>query len=257
MGRPDVIAGAPICRRTAFALDKFLANQREIQQAYPGCELVMATEEPDFVNELKERIARYHLRGEVITFELVKPEYARSQVWAIAGAMEAIRQHTLSQGAEYLFSVDSDMTYEPPVISVLKEKIEGFDVVFSGYRSRYWDDWVFGGGCFMINRQTLDKITFRCFEFNNGWVIYEDELLDMDLFRCHARVRKGIFAHIRHYTESGQYYAIEPQPVGWLRRLSNSLLVKYILVRLGVLFKRNIARRLRYWSKKLSFGHRR
>lgn len=256
MARPEVITGTPICRQAAFVLDKFLANQREIQQAYPDCRMVLATDEPDFVAELEEQIKLHHLRGDAITFELLKPEYARSRVWAIAGGREAIRQYTLSEGAEYLLSVDSDMTYEPSIISVLKEKIEGVDAVFSGYQSRYWDDWVLGGGCFMLNRQTLSKITFRCFEFKNGRVIYEDELLDMDLFACRARVKKGIFASNRHYIESGQYYAIEPQPMGWFRILTNHPLVKYLLVSLGVLMKYNIARRLRYWSK-LSFGHRR
>ena len=254
MSRLDVIVGAPICRRTAFALDKFLSNQQEIQQAYPDCSLVLATEEPDFVAELKEQIDHYNLRGEVVVFELLKPDYARSRVWGVAGGREAMRQYTLAQGAEYLFSVDSDMTYEPSIISILKEKIEGFDVVFSGYQSRYWDDWAFGGGCFMINRQTLAKIVFRCFEFPNGRVIYEDESLDMDLFACRARVKKGIFASNRHYTESGQYYAIEPQPMGWFRTLTNHPLVKYILVRTGVLVRFNIARRLRYWSKRLLSG---
>jgi len=48
----DVIVGTPICRRGAFIIDKFLANQKEIQQNYPSSELVLATEENDFVEEL-------------------------------------------------------------------------------------------------------------------------------------------------------------------------------------------------------------
>lgn len=39
---PDVIVGVPICRRTSFVLDRFLANQREIQMACPGRRLALA-----------------------------------------------------------------------------------------------------------------------------------------------------------------------------------------------------------------------
>jgi hypothetical protein len=241
VANPGVIAGTPICRRTAFALDRFLASQREIQLAYLDCELILATEEPDFVAELREQIAHYHLRGDAIAFELVKPEYARSRVWAIAGGREAIRQYTLRRGAEYLLSLDSDMTYDPSVISVMKEKISGFDVVSSGYVLPRYGGWGFGSGCVLIKAKTLAKIKFRCYEFKSGYAITEDEWLDVDLFTCRARVKKGIFAPIRHYVANGQFYAIEPQPMGWLRRLTNSILVRYVLVRMSVLIGFNIA----------------
>ena len=241
MGRPEVIMGAPICRRTAFALDKFLANQQEIQRAYPDCWLVLATEEPDFVAELRERIAQYNLRGDAIAFELVRPDYARHWSWAVAGGREAIRQYALSKGADYLLCLDGDMTYAPSVISIMKEKGRGFEVVSSGYMLPRYGGWGFGGGCVLINSQTLSKIIFRCYEFKGGYAITEDEWLDVDLFTSHARVKKGVFVPIRHYIEGGQYYAIEPQPVGWLRQLANRPLVRHILVRVSLLFGLNIA----------------
>jgi len=241
MSRPDVIMGAPICRRTAFALDEFLANQQEIQRAYPDCELILATEEPDFVDELKERIARYNLRGDAIAFELVRPANARHWAWAVAGGREAIKQYALSEGVEYLLYFDADMTYDPSVISVMKEKIGGFDVVSSGYMLPRYGAWGFGGGCVLINKKTLNKINFRCYEFKSGFAITEDEWLDVDLFTSRARVKKGIFVPIKHYIEGGQYYAIEPQPVGWFRQLVNRPLVRYLEVRMSLLFGRNIA----------------
>jgi len=241
MGRPEVIVGAPLCRRTAFVLDKFLSNQQEIQQAYPACSLVLATDEPDFVAELKKQINLHRLKGEVITYETVKPEYAKSRVWSIAWGREAMRQYTLSQGAEYLLCFDSDMVYEPSVISIMKEKIQGFDVVSSGYQLPRYGGWGCGGGCVLINRETLNKITFRCYEFKSGRRLSEDAVLDMDLFRCRARVKKGIFASIKHYVNSQEYYGIDPQPMGWFRKLTNSLLVRYMIIRIGILVKYNIA----------------
>ena len=250
---PEIIVGTPICRRTAFILDKFLSNQQEIQQAYPDCGLVLATDEPDFVAELEEQIKLYHIKGGVISYETVKPDYARSRVWNIASGREAVRRYTLSQKAAYLLFFDSDMVYEPSIISIMKKKIQNFDVVSSGYRSRFWSDWVIGGGCLMINRETLKKIAFRCYEFKNGQVIYEDELLEVDLFACHARVKKGIFASIRHYSDRKECYSVHPQAVGWFRTLTNHPLLKYLLIRMGILAKYNIARRLRVLKKRLSF----
>jgi hypothetical protein len=244
LSKLNVIVGTPLCRRTAFVLDRFLANQREIQQAYPGCALILATEEPYFVTELKEQIDRYNLRGEAIAFEVVKPDYARSPVWNVAWGREVMRQYALSRGAEYLLCLDSDMTYDPSVISIMKEKIQGFDVVSSGYQLTHWGGWGFGTGCLLINRETLNKITFRCFEFKNGQVIYEDNSLDMDLFACRARVRRGIFVSVKHYEDREHYYAIEPRPMGWFRALTNSSLVRYMIVRMGIMFRYNIAYKL-------------
>jgi len=244
VGKPDVIVGAPICRRTAFALDKFLANQREIQQAYHDCRLVMATDEPDFVDDLEEQIKRHHLKGEVITYETVKPDYARSRIWSVTCGREAIRQYTLLQGAEYLLCLDGDMVYEPSLISIMKSKIKGFDVAYSGFRFRLYGTFGFGTSCFMINRKILSKMTFKCYEFRNGQELDDGESIFLELFRYRARLNKGFFLPIKHYRNSQEYYAIEPQPVCWLRIISNSLLVRYILVRMGVLLGFNIAGKL-------------
>ena len=99
----------------------------------------------------------------------------------------------------------------------------------------------------MINRETLSKITFRCYEFRNGQVILEDEVSDMDLFRCGVRFNKGIFVSVKHYREGNEYAATEPQRVGWFRTLTNSPVVRYILVRMSILFKYNIPGSLHAW----------
>lgn len=240
LSKSDVIVGTPLCWRTSFVLDKFLSNQQEIQQAYPDCSLVLATDEPDFVAELEKEIDHYNLRGEVLVYETLKPDYARSRVWSIACGREAIRQYMLSQGAEYLLCFDSDMLYEPSVISIMKEKIQGFDVVSSGYRLSRYGGWGLGGGCVMLNRKILNKITFRCCEFKNGQVIPEDSMLDIDLFSCRARVKIGVFALIKHYKSREEYYAIAPQSAGWFRTLFNSPVVRYILSRMSILIKYNL-----------------
>jgi len=133
----DVIVGVPICRSTSFVLDGFLANQHEVQTAYPGCRLVLATDEPDFVAELKEQIRLHSVRGDVIAYETTRPHYARSRFWAVACGREALRQYALSSGGEYFLSLDSDMVYAPSVIVTMKEKMKRHDVVMSGYSMKW------------------------------------------------------------------------------------------------------------------------
>jgi hypothetical protein len=246
VARPDVIAGTPICRRSAFVLDKFLTNQREIQQAYPDCELVLATDEPDFIAELEEQLGSHHLRGEVITYETVKPDYARSRIWSVTCGREAIRQYALLRGAEYLLCLDGDMVYDPAVVSIIKTKIQGFDVAYSGFRFRRRGTLGFGTSCFMINRKILSKITFKCYEFRNGQELDDGESIFLELFRCRARLNKGFFVSIKHYMDRHQYYDVEPQPMRWYQTLTHIPMVRYIMTRVAVLTRYNIARRLHF-----------
>ena len=245
--KPEVIVGTPLCRSTAFVLDKFLSNQQKMQRAYPDCRLVIATDEPDYIAELKQQIKHYRLKGEVIAYKTVKPDYARSRIWSVTCGREALRQYALSQEAKYFLSVDSDMVYKPSVISIMKSKIKGSDVVFSHYRLRYGGIWGFGNGCLMLNRETLSKINFICYEFNNGEEIDDSEAIVLELFRCHARVNRGIFVSFKHYSNRQEYFADEPQPMGWFRTLTSNLLIRYLLARISILAKCIIARKPLVW----------
>ena len=89
----NVVVGAPVYRQGAYVIDKFMSNQQEIQRAYPSCELVLATNEADLADDLKHLLRRWELRGRVITYETVKPDYARTRVWNIACGREAMRRY--------------------------------------------------------------------------------------------------------------------------------------------------------------------
>ena len=240
-----MIVGVPICRRTAYVLDKFLCNQEEIQKAYPGCSLAFATDEPDFITELEEQIKMHELKGSVIAYETVKPAYARTHTWSVTCGREALRKYALSMNVEYLLFLDGDMVFKPAVVDVMKDKIVGFDVVFSGYLMRPEGFLGFGTGCLMISSKILDKIIFRFYEFSNGQLIDESETLDYGLFKCRAKVNKGIFVSIKHYTNQAEYYTIEPQKVGWFQTIANNMLIRFILTRVSILIRYNIARKLK------------
>jgi len=243
--RPDVVVGVPICRRTAYVLDKFLCNQEEIQKAYPGCSLAFATDEPDFIFELEEQIKMHDLTGRVIAYETVKPAHARTRLWSITCGREALRRYALSMNVEYLLFLDGDMVFEPSVINIMKDRIRDFDVVFSGYLMPPGGFWGFGAGCLMISRIILGKIIFRCYEFKNGQIIDESETLDCGLFKCRAKVNKGIFVSIKHYINRDKYYTIEPRPVGWFQMMVNNMLIRFMITQVAILIKYNIARKLK------------
>jgi len=240
----DVIVGAPICRRTSYVLDKFLKNQQEIQNTYPGCMLVIATDEPDFVTELREQVGKYNIKAEVISYETIKSNRHQSYIWNITCGREALRQYMLSTGVEYFLSVDADMIFDPSVIDVMKDKSIGFDAVYSAYTMATLGFYGFGNGCLFFSRKILSKMAFTCFEFGKKQIIDESEAVDWVLFKRRAKVRKGIFVAIKHYIGKPKCYDIEPQLMSTFRKLTNSLVIRFMLIQISIIIRCNITRKL-------------
>jgi hypothetical protein len=253
-----VIVGAPIYRGGTFVIDKFLENQKEIQNNYPSSELVLATEQKDFIEELRGMLRRWDVRGTVILFEVVKPDYARAQNWHTTCGREAIRQYIVSETeASHLLFIDADMTCDPHIINILKKDIEGCDIVTSGYPGhqnahqsmprehlQHYDALTGGTGCLLITRDALKRIVFRCIEFNNHRVIDESEVLEMDSYSAGLKLKQGYFLTIDHYSKDGNVGHIEPHPVSLLRKTTNSRLLRYILLKASVKCKCNIPNEL-------------
>ncbi len=205
---PDVVVGAPICHRTSFVLDRFLANQREIQATYPKCTLTLATDEPDFVEELREQIKSHLLRGEVIIYVTVKPEGARTRTWSITCGREALRRHVFAKKARFFLSLDADMVFDPSVVAIMKSQIAGFDAVFSGYRVPPCGAMAYGNGCLLMRSEALNDFAFTCYEFSDGDGIDESETVDWGLFKCHAKLHKGAFVFAEHYWSGQSCYTV-------------------------------------------------
>jgi len=238
----NVVVGVPIYRAGAYILDKFLANQKEIQKNYLFSELVFATNEPDFVKELEGALSLWALKGKVLCYETIKPEDARSRFWNIACGREAIRQYTLSKTkAKYLLFLDADMTFDPNIIEIMEREIQGCDVVYSGYHTRLGPGIILeGGGCCMLTAAAMKDVRFRCLEFKNGVAIPEDTLLELDLIRSHKRIKKGFFLAISHYINEGRAKTIGPRPVGLYWRITRSVFVRYARVRASIVFKHDV-----------------
>ena len=241
-----VIIGTPVNREHAYILDKFLDNQKQIQQAYPGCELVMATSEKDYAPELEGMLRARQLRGKALTHTPMKPDYARHWVWDVASAREALRCYAVSQAhADYLLFLDADMLFEADVVSDMLAHISGCDALFSGYALREHGIGLAGAGCLMLRRRVFERVRFRCYEFPSGEVMFEDNLLELDLFRLHARVRKGIYIATDHYQDAGSFKRTRPQKVGKIRELANRPFIRYVLVKSSLALRYNIPWRLK------------
>ena len=237
----NVVIGTPIHRQGAYVLEKFLANQQQIQQTYPSSELLFGTNQHDFIRELESLLISWKLKGKVISYEVEKPDYARSELWNISCGREAIRKYVLSQTeAQYLIFLDSDMIVEPSVVDIMEREIKNHDAVFSGYPLRHYGIGLAGCGCVMLTRSILKKLRFRCYEFKNGEVIFEDNVLEMDLFRSGGRIKKGFFIPITHYENSTEGKHIEPQRLGLWRKIANNNFIRYMLIRTSILTRYNI-----------------
>lgn len=247
----DVVVGAVAHRQGAYVLEKFLANQNEIQGIYPGSRLVFATREPDFIPVLRSGLDRWGINGEVLYYETIKPAYARSRVWNIACGREALRKYAVQDvSVEHLLFVDLDMTYDPNLIGIMKRQIAGCDVVFSGCARRQFGLALAGGGCCMLEAGILKIIRFRCLEFQNGTAIYEDALLELDLMRLGARVKKGFFLTINHYLDNFTFKTVNAQPVGLYRRITHSGFVRRALISSSIFLRCDVGEELN------SFVHR-
>lgn len=240
-----ILIGTPVYRAGAYALDKFLANQQQIQRQYSSCELVLATCEDDFIPELNSLIDKYRLKAKVVHYETVKPDYAKNRVWNISCGREVLRKYMLSVDKyEGLLFLDADMTFEPSVVEIMTKEIEGYDAVFSGYHLRQIGICLTGAGCLLLARNAMEKVKFRCYEFKNGERITEDNVLEIDLFREGARIKKGFFLVIDHYFGPDEFKHIEPQKVRIYDRIMTSSLFRYCLINLNVLFRFNLSSRL-------------
>jgi len=128
----------------------------------------------------------------------------------------------------------------------------GYDVVFSGTPLRGYGTGLAGAGCAMLTRSILERFKFRCYEFKNGEVMFEDNILEMDLFRLGSRVKKGFFLSLSHYISAAEVKHIAPQPVGILRKIVNCPFVRYWLIRASIIIQRNIPWKLKALLSRLS-----
>jgi hypothetical protein len=247
----SILIGTPVYREGAYVLDKFLANQKQIQNVYPSCKLLLATAENDFIGELKELLIFWKIKGAVIPYQVQKPAYAKNRIWNITCSREEIRRYALADDDVHgLLFLDADMTYDPAVVRIMEKEIGGYDVVFSGCPLRNRGVGLAGFGCVLLARHILEKINFRCIEFTSGEVITEGNMLEVDLFSLKARVKQGFFCSSDHYSSATKVNHISPRSVGILLKISNNRLLRYGLITASIKLHYNIPQKMKIWLKK-------
>lgn len=247
-----VVVGTPVNFERAYTLEKFLDNQAQIQKTYKHYELVLTTSDKQFVPKIRSMCDATQLKSKVLSHDILKPDYARHWVWDVTCGREAIRRYTVSQtDADYLCFLDADMIVGENIINAMIEHLGTCDVLFNGYALREGGLGLAGAGCLILTRKVFEKVAFRCLEFPGGEVIFEDNLLEMDLFSIHARIKKGFYVPSDHYQDAVNYKHTKVQLVGIFRKISNTSLIRYVLIRASVMLKRNIPWRMKITLNRL------
>ena len=238
------IVGTTIVKKSAYALNAFLANQKETQIKNQDTELIIATDEIDFLGELKEYLEKHKLKGEVIYYETEKPEYAKdNRIWSMTAGREAIRKYVLERrDVDWLLSVDADMVFDSNSINILKDKVNGRTVAQSGYVLRDINTIGFSLGCTLIKREVLERIKFRCLEFKNGQVIEEGNMFEYDLIKQGIKIVKGLFLEIKHYYNNNDFVLTCSRQLPLSKLISTHSLLRYWLIGASILFKHDISR---------------
>ena len=257
---PKVIIGVPINKKSAYILDKFLKNQQEIKREYQNSKIIFATEEKEFKKELYRKIRKYDLEAEILTFDVIKPDYAKDRIFNITQARETIRRYFLDNtDAEYLLFIDCDMIFEPGIIRKLLNEISNYDVVYNCYLFRDRKGLSLNGfGSTLIRRWVLEKTKFRCFEKKGSPVVVgEGVYFEVDLFKLGAKVARGIYVRSIHFNNDEEarrfgcrYVVTEPRPLRLIEKInvmalirqflslfSESPVLMWIVTRLGVLLR--------------------
>jgi hypothetical protein len=75
-------------------------------------------------------------------------------------------------------------------------------------------------------------------------------MLEMDLVKINAKLKKGIFLHIDHYTNSTLAYSIEPSPLSLTQKITTHPLFRFILANISIHFHRDVSATLHRLLKK-------
>lgn len=238
------IIGTTVVRKSAYALDKFLSNQKEIQLTNPKSKLIIATDEHDFKDCLMDMLNEYEIAGDVIGYKTEMPDYAKNRrIWSMSAGREAIRKHVLERtDADWLFSVDADIAFEQNSINILKENANGWAIIQSGYQLRDVNAIGFSLGCTLIRKDILEQMSFRCCEFKNGQVIEEGNMFEYDMVKKGIKIVKGLFLEIRHYYNNTDFVSTNPNKLPLSKRITTHSLLRYGLIGASILFKHDISR---------------
>jgi len=245
MQEDKVIIGTTANEKSAYALKYFIRNQRAIQEKYPNSELVIASNDLDPIDEdgLKCKVIRYSQTLPPTTDKDFLPSKIR--IWDMVKGRNAARDYFLKTNAGYFLSVDADMVYDPYLIPVLMNEIKNYDVVMSAYMNRNHRPG-YSLGCALIKRRVLEKVRFNCLIFHSSPdmpnIIEDGWMFEHDAIQWGFKINRGIFIKINHLINDKEGILITPRKTTAWEKIKNNSTLRYFIVELCILTKRDIPR---------------
>ncbi len=245
MQEDKVIIGTTANKKSAYALEYFIRNQRAIQEIYPNSELVIASNDLKPIDEegLKCKVIRYSQTLPPTTDKDFLPSKIR--IWDMVKGRNAARDYFLKTNAGYFLSVDADMVYNPHLIPILMDEIKNYDVVMSAYMNRNHRPG-YSLGCALIKRKVLEKVRFNCLIFHSSPdmpnIIEDGWMFEHDTIQWGFKINRGIFIRIYHIINENKGILITPRKTTVWEKIKNNSTLRYLIVELCILTKRDIPR---------------
>ncbi len=223
------IIGVPVNRKGSYIINKFIENQRAIKETSKiQTQLVLATEEQDFSNELQSKFSGTSLDYRIINFQVKRPEWAKDRIWAITQAREEIRKFSIISDADFLIFLDCDMTYGNDLVNeLIKETEKGYDVVYNCYLLKNGRLTLNGFGGTLLTQSVFKSVPFRCYETSDHTaVVDEGFFFEMDLMRKKANIFSGIISESAHFVSPNVFLSLKPRNLSFLEKIKSSYLIR-------------------------------
>jgi len=255
MQEDKVIIGTTANKKSAYALEYFIRNQKAIQEIYPNSELVIASNDLDPIDEegLRCRVIKYPSRvferfwNALFVLPHTDEQFIpqKIRIWDMVKGRNAARDYFLKTNAGYFLSVDADMVYNPHLIPILMDEIKNYDVVMSAYMNRNHRPG-YSLGCALIKRKVLEKVRFNCLIFHSfpdmPNIIEDGWMFEHDTIQWGFKINRGIFIKINHLINDKEGILITPRKTTAWEKIKNNSTLRYFIVEFCILTKRDIPR---------------
>jgi len=242
-----VVIGTTFAKLPIYILEDFFSNQKSIQKKYPDLELIISTSDNNFKidipKELKCKVIKYQKSSVISSDSLFIPQ--KNRIQDMVAGRNVVRDYFLKSDAKYFLSVDADMVYDPNIISILMNEIKNSDIVMSGYMKKN-HRLGYSLGCALIRREVLKKVKFNCLIFSSSSdmpnIIEDGWMFEHDAIQNGFKIKRGVFVEIEHIINKKKRLRVIPRPITTLEKIKTNSALRYLLVKLCILTKRDLPR---------------
>jgi hypothetical protein len=225
----DIIIGVPVYAGKSYVFSKFIENQIKIKNSTTfKTKIIFSTEDPDFASQLENQLKNTELDYSIVIF--YRDPELNYQINNITLARESIRQEFLKTSAKFLAFIDSDLTFNINLLSILINKLNNYDVIYNSYLLHNNKVCNNGLGTCIIKREVLAKIKMRCSIFLKPYMyIDEGYYFEMDTLHAGFKIVQGAFVTSCHYSSNTEIHRLEPREKNRWEKTVHSRLARYSL----------------------------